>query len=312
MKLYLAPMEGVVDFSMREMMTSIGGIDLCVTEFIRVTNQLLPDTVFHRYCPELKTNSKTKYGTTVIVQLLGGDPVALSENAHKACELGAAGIDLNFGCPAKLVNRHDGGASLLKSPDRIFKIIESVRAATPKTIPVTAKIRLGFDEPTICLQNSVAVESGGADRLTVHCRTKMDMYKPPAYWEWIPKIKEKIKIPVVANGDIWNEVDLQNCQKQTGCDDFMIGRGALRDPYIFQKIKNPIQKNMTLEKLLLTFFDLNSQDVSPFYAQAKTKQMAKNLSLGKAQLVPLFDQLKVINNPTLFRETLSQSEHLLF
>ncbi len=310
MKLYLAPMEGVVDFTMREMMTSLGGIDLCVTEFIRITNQLLPDFVFYRYCPELKTNSKTKYGTPVFVQLLGGDPSGLAENAAKAYSLGAIGIDLNFGCPAKLVNRHDGGASLLKYPDRIFKIVEAVRASLPKEIPVTAKIRLGFDDPNACIENSLAIQSAGANRLTVHCRTKTDMYKPPAFWEWIPKIKEALRtngsaISIVANGDIWNEKDLLECQRVTGCEDFMIGRGALRDPYLFAKIRVTNSQDLpSIEKLLLSFFDANSKDVSPYYAQAKTKQMLRNFSLGNADFLPLFDQVKVITNPSLFRENL--------
>lgn len=304
MKLYLAPMEGVVDFSMREMLTSIGGIDQCTTEFIRVTNQLLPDSVFDRYFPELKMNSKTKSGTPVFAQLLGGDPFALAENAHRLTELGAIGIDLNFGCPAKLVNRHDGGASLLRSPDRIQKIVEAVRKAVPAEIPVTAKIRLGYDNPHACLENSAAAAAGGAQRLTVHCRTKTDFYKPPAYWEWIPKIKEVCSIPIVANGEIWNEEDLLRCQSITGCDEFMIGRGALRDPMIFARIqKIPISNSA--QSFLLPFFDLNSENVSPNYAQAKTKQLLRNYSLGNEEFLPLFDQVKIITNPQEFRSRLA-------
>jgi len=310
MKLYLAPMEGVVDFSMREMLTSLGGIDQCVTEFIRVTDRLLPDTVFERHFPELKTRSKTKSGTPVYAQLLGGDPSALSENAARLAELGALGIDLNFGCPAKLVNRHDGGAVLLKSPDRIFKIVSSVRQALPKHTPVTAKIRLGFDDPNTCLETSIAIQSAGAERLTVHCRTKMDMYKPPAYWEWIPKIQDALKtkdqtIPIVVNGDIWNEADLKRCQSITGCNEFMIGRGALRDPFIFARIKNPYTEG-TARELILPFFDLSSTNVSPYYAQAKTKQLLKNFSLGNAEFSPLFESTKIHTNPQKFRESLAE------
>src|SRR4051812_22104705 len=119
MKLYLAPMEGVVDWVMRDFLTEIGGIDHCVTEFIRVVNAVYPDHVFYRYCPELKTNSKTRSGVPVFVQLLGGQAEPMALNAKKAVELGALGIDINFGCPAKTVNKNDGGATLLKSCDRI-------------------------------------------------------------------------------------------------------------------------------------------------------------------------------------------------
>ncbi|MFN7455245.1 MAG: tRNA-dihydrouridine synthase, partial [Pseudobdellovibrionaceae bacterium] len=116
MRLLLAPMEGVVDWVLRDTMTELGGIDQCVTEFVRVTTTLHPKIIFSRSCPELQTGSKTRSGTPVFVQLLGGQPEPMAANAARAAELGAAGIDINFGCPAKLVNRHDGGAVLLKSP----------------------------------------------------------------------------------------------------------------------------------------------------------------------------------------------------
>src|SRR5689334_16302498 len=112
--LSLAPMEGVTDWLMRDLLTSLGGIDQCVTEFVRVTTQLHSKKVFYRWCPELLSGSKTRAGVPVFIQLLGGQPCALATNASRAVELGAAGIDLNFGCPAKTVNRNDGGACLLK------------------------------------------------------------------------------------------------------------------------------------------------------------------------------------------------------
>src|SRR3989344_2376934 len=183
-------MEGVTDWVMRDLLTSLGGIDFCVTEFLRVTDQLLPDSVFEKNCLELKTGSRTRAGTPVFIQLLGGQVAPLAENAARAQELVALGIDLNFGCPAKTVNRHDGGASLLKYTDRLYDIVKAVRDAIPKSTPVTAKIRLGFDDPSSCIVKSQAIEAAGADWLTVHCRTKTDGYKPPAYWEWNTKIKE--------------------------------------------------------------------------------------------------------------------------
>src|SRR5210317_492883 len=109
-RILLAPMEGVVDFEMREMLTRVGSFDRCVTEFVRVTQTLLPEHVFLRYCPELTQGSRTSNGTPVYVQLLGGDPLVMAANARRAAEMGSAGIDLNFGCPAKCVNRHDGGS----------------------------------------------------------------------------------------------------------------------------------------------------------------------------------------------------------
>jgi tRNA-dihydrouridine synthase C len=194
------------------------------------------DEIFYKNCPELLTNSRTRSGVPVFVQLLGGKAEPLAANAVRAHELGALGVDLNFGCPAKTVNRNDGGASLLQYTDRIYNIVSTVRKAVPNTTPVTAKIRLGFDDPNACLENAKAIEAAGANWLTVHCRTKTDGYKPPAYWEWISKIKEVSKIKIVTNGEIWNLNDFNRCYASAQTKDYMIGRGALRDPFLFKNI----------------------------------------------------------------------------
>ena len=127
MRIFLAPMEGVVDYTMRDMLTRLGGFDRCVTEFVRITEQKLPARVFYRYCPELHTGGKTPAGTPVYVQLLGGDPDYMALNARTAERVGAPGIDLNFGCPSKTVNRNDGGSTLLREPQRVHNIVRSVR-----------------------------------------------------------------------------------------------------------------------------------------------------------------------------------------
>ena len=126
MQLMLAPMEGVIDHTMRELLTSLGGIDRCVTEFVRVTERLLPSRVFQRLCPELANGGCTTFGVPVYIQLLGGQAGVLADNAARAAELGAAGIDLNFGCPAKNVNRSDGGSIILREPQRVHAIAAAV------------------------------------------------------------------------------------------------------------------------------------------------------------------------------------------
>jgi len=166
-KILLAPMEGVVDPVLRDLITALGGVDYCVTEFIRVTTNLYPERVFLKYAPELKTGSRTLAGTPVFVQLLGGDPSPVAENAAKVAEMGAYGIDLNFGCPAKTVNRHDGGASLLKNPERVFQMTSAVRRAVPPSVPVTVKVRLGFSHKNDVIEIAQAAESGGGQWLTV-------------------------------------------------------------------------------------------------------------------------------------------------
>lgn len=311
MKLYLAPMEGVVDWVMRDTLTRIGGIDQCVTEFLRVTDRLHPESVFYKNCPELKTGSRTRWGTPVFVQLLGGHAEPLALNAQRAVKLGALGIDLNFGCPAKTVNRHDGGASLLKSCDRVFTIVDTVRKAIPADIPVTAKIRLGFDDPTKCIEIAQAVEEANATWLTIHCRTKTDGYKPPAYWEWVPKIKEKTKIKIIANGEIWNVADFHRCVEVTACQDYMIGRGVMSNPYIFNQIKQSLNQEPVEEMswsrakaLLPAFFESSTLYINDYFAVSRSKQWLKALSLKNPEAKAVFDEIKILKKPAEFREKL--------
>lgn len=312
MKLYLAPMEGVVDWVMRDFLTQIGGVDHCVTEFVRVVDTVYPDYVYYRYCPELKTNSKTRSGVPVFVQLLGGQSEPMALNAQKAVELGACGIDINFGCPAKTVNKNDGGAALLKSCDRIFDIVSAVRKAVPQETPVTVKMRLGFDHPDSCIDIAQAIESAGASWLTIHCRTKTNGYTPPAYWEWIPKIKEKTKIKIVANGEIWTAQDLKRCKEVTGCDDFMIGRGVLSDPFLFQKIKEekieetPSSDWTKIRVLLPQFFEASQIHRHDEFAISRTKQWLRALSLKNPQAKDFFDEVKVILKPKEFQQRLER------
>lgn len=238
MKIVLAPMEGLVDEVMREVLTDIGGIDWCVTEFIRVSNSLLPTKTFHRLAPELLSQSQTRAGTPVRLQLLGSDPAWLAENALRAAQLGAPVIDLNFGCPAPTVNRHRGGAVLLKEPDTLFEIVSAVRAAVPADIPVTAKMRLGYEDTSLTLDCARAINQAGAAELTVHARTKVEGYKPPAHWEWFARIKDVIDIPLIANGEVWTLEDYCQIRDVSQCDIVMIGRGLIASPDFARRIKH--------------------------------------------------------------------------
>ncbi|MDP5133794.1 MAG: tRNA-dihydrouridine synthase [Paraglaciecola sp.] len=237
MHITLAPMEGVVDSLMRDMLTRIGGFDLCVTEFIRIVDQLLPKRVFYRTCPELHNNSMTPAGVPVKIQLLGQDPNWLAENAARAIELGSHGLDLNFGCPAKTVNKSRGGAILLKEPETLYQIVSEVRKAVPQGTILSAKMRLGFNDTSLAFENAQAIAAAGADLLVIHARTKLDGYKPPAYWNWIAEIKKVVDINIVANGEIWSAQDAVNCQIKSNCQDIMLGRGALALPNLAQVIK---------------------------------------------------------------------------
>ncbi|WP_213072400.1 tRNA dihydrouridine synthase [Acinetobacter cumulans] len=251
MKLVLAPMEGLTDPIMRDVLTSVGSFDWCVTEFIRVTDSVLPDHVYHSYCPELLTEGKTAAGTPVHVQFLGNNPDMLAANAVRAVELGAPAIDMNFGCPAKTVNRHRGGSVLLDEPEVVHELVKAVRDAVPAHIPVSAKMRLGYLDRNFTLENAHAIEDAGASWVTVHARTKADGYTPPAFWDLLQPIRESLKINVIANGEIWTNADAKQCQRESGCEDLMIGRAAVTTPDITQCIrKNTDEALITWEELI--------------------------------------------------------------
>jgi tRNA-dihydrouridine synthase C len=230
MQIALAPMEGLVDDILRDVLTRVGGVDWCVSEFIRVNEQLLPVSVFLRIAPELDHGARTRAGTEMRVQLLGSDPHWLAENALRACQLGAPVIDLNFGCPAKTVNRSRGGAVLLREPELLHRIVAAVRAAVPAAIPVTAKMRLGYEDTEQALDCARALAAGGAAQLVVHARTKADAYRPPAYWEWVARVQQVVPLPVYANGEIWSVDDWRRCRAVSGVEDFMLGRGLVARP----------------------------------------------------------------------------------
>lgn len=235
--LVLAPMEGLADFWVRQSLTDIGGFNWCVSEFVRVSGSLLPPRVFYRWCPELLTDGLTRSGTPVHVQLLGSDPVCVADNAARVAALGAPAIDLNFGCPAKTVNRHRGGAVLLDEPEVVHAVVAAVRDAVPRNVPVSAKMRLGNCDGERALENAVAIEEAGASWLTVHGRTKVQGYTPPAYWDRIGAIRSAVSLPVIANGEIWTPADAERCMAESGSNLLMLGRGAVADPFLAMRIR---------------------------------------------------------------------------
>jgi tRNA-dihydrouridine synthase C len=291
----VAPMEGVIDWIVRDLLTAVGGVDRTVTEFVRVTDRLLPESVFYRYAPELRTGGKTAAGVPVFVQLLGGKPDWLAENAQVAESLGAPGIDLNFGCPAKTVNRHDGGATLLQNPERLFQVITAVKNKV--RIPVTAKVRLGFENKDRHLDIARACSDAGADLLTIHARTKREGYVPPAHWEYIAKMRDVVKIPILANGEIWTKADYERCVQVCGIQDVALGRGLVGRPDLALQIKGlaePMSWPEVHRKYLLSFFDKCRDERGDAFALARAKQMLRFLSRGFPEAQMLFNTIKTL------------------
>ncbi|VEE60364.1 Probable tRNA-dihydrouridine synthase [Shewanella putrefaciens] len=288
-------MEGVVDDLMRDILSSINPYDLLVTEFVRVVDQLLPEKVFLKLCPELLNGGFTPSGTPVRVQLLGQEPNCMAENAMRAIELGSHGVDANFGCPAKMVNRSNGGAVLLQYPNTIHDIVRAMRQAVPAEHPVTAKIRLGYEDKSLFMENALAVYEAGATELAIHARSKVDGYKPPAYWEYITEVRERLPIPVIANGEIWNREDAERCMAVTGCDSIMIGRGAISLPNLADTIKTgaaPYSWADTLG-LMLSYTQRELSGRKSDYYPARIKQWFSYLNRQYPEADTLFRELRI-------------------
>ena len=265
--LAVAPMEGVMDHTMRALLSKIGGMDYLVSEFIRVTQYPIPSSTFKRLVPENQHKAKTQYNHPVHTQLLGSNAELMAHSALNAIEAGATHIDVNFGCPAKRVNGHGGGSVLLQTPDILHEIMSAIRKSLPSEVPVSAKIRLGFENETLLFENVAAIEAAGVGTLTIHGRTKKDGYKPPARWEKIGEIQDKTKMTVVANGDIIDTESLLRCQAITGCQHFMIGRGSLNNPFIFQQLRAKLNgEESDIDKaVFIKLFDSYSNELKQHY-----------------------------------------------
>ena len=299
-------MEGVLDHSLRDVLTRVGGIDRCVSEFIRITDQLLPARVFTRLMPELHHGSRTPAGTPVRAQLLGSDPACLADNAALLATLKPAGIDLNFGCPAKTVNRHRGGAVLLDEPGLVHDIVAAVRRAVPADVPVSAKMRLGHHDDSLMLDNAAAIASAGASELVVHARTKLQGYRPPAHWDRIALIRQAVSIPVIANGEVWTVADAQRCMLETGCDALMLGRGQLSDPGLALALRG--RTAPTWDELLpqlALYSRLVAARVAPRHRGGRIKQWLNMLRRRHPAAQQAYDAVRVLNDA-------ADIEHFLF
>ncbi len=309
-------MEGLLDFVLRDILTRAGGVDRCVSEFIRVTHSLLNERTFLRIMPELANGGCTLSGVPVRAQLLGSDPVSMAENAACLAALGPHGIDLNFGCPAKVVNRHGGGAMLLQHPEQLHSIVSAVRRAVPAHMPVSAKMRLGFNDDSRAVECAQALADGGAEELVVHARTKADAYRPPAYWERVNDIRLAVNIPVVANGEIWTVDDARRCRQASGCEHLMLGRGMVADPGLARAIRQmdagtheplrtePVVPWEDVLPLMGAFWELVVARLERRQQAGRLKQWLNFMRQRYPQAQEAYDALRTLHDPALVRQWL--------
>ena len=227
----LAPMAGVADRSFRELCAGYGA-SYCVGEMASAKGLILGDR---------KSEELLEVGAAerpAAVQLFGCEPEFMARAVEKALKYSPDAIDINMGCPTPKITNNGSGSALMKKPELCGEIVRAVVAEAGDT-PVTVKIRKGWDEDSVnCVEVAKICEEAGASMITVHARTRSQMYAPPADWSIIKAVKDAVGIPVIGNGDVFTAHDAMCMLEETGCDMVMVGRGALGNPWIFRQINS--------------------------------------------------------------------------
>lgn len=226
---FLAPMEGVTHPAFRALIARRPGVGVVCTEFVRIAAVPVGD----RY---LRKQVVRAPGAALSVQVMGNDKRHLAEATGIVASAGADIVDLNVGCPAPRAVRKGVGAALLKEPKLLGEVVTAMRAQTQGCL--SAKMRAGYDDAGGAVEVARIIEGSGADLIAVHPRRRVDYYQGVADWRIIAAIKKAVSIPVIGNGDVWYAADAQRMKDQTGCDGVMIGRGAMRNPWIFSQIES--------------------------------------------------------------------------
>jgi nifR3 family TIM-barrel protein len=241
-QLWLAPLAGFTDQAFREICKEQGA-DITVSEMVScdglhyTPQRTMPYAIFNE--------AERPYG----IQVFGSDPEIMVKSLEKIIPLQPDFIDINMGCPVKKVVNRNSGSALLKNPQLIYKICYSMKEELSKhNIPLTAKIRSGWDLDSVNFKEvGKAVEDAGCDLITIHARTRSQMFMGKSNWSHIRELKESVSIPVVGNGDIFSVDDAIEMISDTNCDSIMIGRGSLGKPWIFRMIKATLSGEDAIE-----------------------------------------------------------------
>ena len=269
--LLLAPMAGLTHSALRRIMIGFGGVGLLSTEMLSA--RILP-TESPRVSPYL---IRTNMENPLSYQLLTSTDIEIGRAIDALHALKADAVDLNMGCPSPAVRKFGAGGMLMERPDEARRIVAEARKRT--ALPLSAKIRLGSDADSGKLKAfCYMLEDEGIDMLTVHARFKQEPFARNPRWAYIAEIKERIKIPVIANGGIFSVEDAERCLRISGADGLMLGRGAVIKPWVFAEIARAVfgcdipEQAVSLPVVYMAFFEALNADYRPIYRLGRLKE----------------------------------------
>jgi len=295
--LFLAPMEGVGDRCFRKAMASVGGFDEAVTDFIRVPINAHVKSLAKVY------DANETLPIPLAAQIMGSDPVLMAEMTQEMASRGAPRIDLNCGCPSNTVTGRGAGSSLLKDPSVLYQVAHAMVKAV--SVPISIKMRSGYEDLTLFKENLLAAQESGVCMITLHPRTKVEGYTPPAKWELIAQAKSLLKIPLVGNGDILTVEHAHKMLQTTNCDALMVGRGAVINPFIFHQIKASFSGKSYVPswEVLIQYFKVYLEEIPKEMPErnkiSKMKQLMSFLFKGNEKLLALRQSILTSSCPTM-------------
>jgi tRNA-dihydrouridine synthase B len=298
--LVLAPMQDVTDLPFWKLMTAYGGADVYYTEFFRV------HAVSHLEKHILKSITENPTGRPVVAQMIGNDIPSLVRSARELQEYDIAAVDLNLGCPAPIVYRKCAGGGLLREPGRIDAILGALRDAV--NVKFTVKTRLGFDSPDVFDELLPIFAKHSLDLLTVHGRTVKEMYHSEVHYDFIARAVAAMQCPVIANGNVHSAHSALEVLKITGARGLMIGRGAIRNPWLFRQIRQQrrveplfIPSGQEVLNYVRALYDaVCSPDVSESAQVQKMKKYLNFIGLGVEPTGQFLHQIRRVSTKADF------------